>query len=93
MTNMPYFPHFHGRHITISPTHYHSRYIKTKKTMNCATLLTIVPLHHLTTTLHEKQFTIIVLNQTLNRFVAQKANRLFINHYDHAIARSMEETL
>ena len=48
-------------------------------------------LHHLTRALHEKQFTIIGLTQPLNRFVAQKANRISINHYDHAIARYMEE--
>ena len=40
-------------------------------------------LYHATTALHEKQFTIIGLKQTLNRFTAQKANRLSINHYDH----------
>ena len=47
-------------------------------------------LHHLTTALHEEQFTTIGLTQTLNSFVAQKANRSSINHYDHAIARYME---
>ena len=31
-------------------------------------------------------------NQTLNRFVAQKANRFCINHYNHAIARYIEDT-
>ena len=49
-------------------------------------------LHHLTTAIHEKQFTTIGLTQTLNRFVAPKANRFSINHYDHAIARYMENT-
>ena len=49
-------------------------------------------LHHLTTALHEKQFTAIGLTQILNRFIAQKANQFSINHYDHAIARYMEGT-
>ena len=49
-------------------------------------------LHHLTTEIHEKQFTAIGLTQALNRFVAPKANRFSINHYDHAIARYMEDT-
>ena len=49
-------------------------------------------LHHLTAALHEKQFTTIGLTQTLNRFITQKANRFSINHYDHAIARYMENT-
>ena len=49
-------------------------------------------LYHVTTALHEKQFTAIGLTQTLNRFVAQKANRFSINHYDHPIARYMEAT-
>ena len=30
--------------------------------------------------------------QTLNRFVAPKAKQFSINHYDHAIARYMEDT-
>ena len=47
---------------------------------------------HLATALHEKQFTTIGLTQTLNRFVAQKANQFSINHYDHATARYMEDT-
>ena len=41
--------------------------------------------------LHEKQFTIIGLNQTLNRFTAQNANRFSFNHYNHAIARPKED--
>ena len=49
-------------------------------------------LYHLSTALHEKQLTTIGLTQTLNRFVAQKANRFSINHYDHAIARYIEVT-
>ena len=48
-------------------------------------------LYHLTTALHEKQFTTIGLNQTLTRFTEQKANRFSINHYDHAIARPNED--
>ena len=48
-------------------------------------------LHHLTTSLHEKQFTTIGITQTLNRFNAQKTNRFSINNYDHAIARYMED--
>ena len=48
-------------------------------------------LHHLTTALHEKQFTTIGLTKTLNRFVAQKANRFSFNHYYHLIARYMED--
>ena len=48
-------------------------------------------LYHLTTALHEKQFTTIGLNQTLNRFTAQKVNRYSINHYDYAIARPNED--
>ena len=53
--------------------------------MNCVT-------QHLTTALHEKQFTTIGLTQTLNRFTAKNANRFSINHYDHAIAQYMEDT-
>ena len=34
-------------------------------------------LHHLTTTVHEKQFTAIRLTQTLNRFVAPKSKLIF----------------
>ena len=49
-------------------------------------------LHHLTTALYEKHFTTIGPTQTSNRFTAQKANRHSINHYDHAIARYMEDT-
>ena len=49
-------------------------------------------LHHLTTALHEKQFTTIALTQTLNRFNRQNANQFSINHYDHAIGRYMEDT-
>ena len=49
-------------------------------------------LHHLTTALHEKQFTTIGLTQTLKRFVAQKANRFSIIHYDPAVARYMDDT-
>ena len=49
-------------------------------------------LYRLTTALHEKQFTIIGLNQTLNRFTAQNANRFSFNHYNHAIARPKEDT-
>ena len=49
-------------------------------------------LHHLTTELHEKQFTAIGLTKTLSRFTAQKANRFSINQYDHAIARYMGDT-
>ena len=49
-------------------------------------------IHHLTTALHEKQFTTIGQTETLNRFTAQKANQFSINHYDHAIARYMEDT-
>ena len=48
-------------------------------------------IHHLTTALHENQFTTIGLNQTLNRFIAPKANQLSINHFVHAVARYMEE--
>ena len=48
-------------------------------------------LNHLTTALHEKQFTTIGLNQTLTRFTAQKANSFSINHYDHAIAGPYED--
>ena len=48
-------------------------------------------LQHLTTALHEKQFTTIGLTQTLNRFTAKNANRFSINHYDHAIAQNMDE--
>ena len=46
----------------------------------------------LTTALHLNQFTAIGLNQTLNRFIAQKANRLSINHYDHTGTRYMEDS-
>ena len=38
LANTPCFSHFHGPHITISPNHYHSHYIITKKTMNFVTL-------------------------------------------------------
>ena len=49
-------------------------------------------LHNLTTAHHEKQFKTLELTQTTDSFVAQKANRISINHYDHAIARYMEDT-
>ena len=51
------------------------------------------PFHQLTTALHEIYFTAIGLPQTLNRLVAQKANRFSINHYDHAMGRYMEDTV
>ena len=47
----------------------------------------------LTTALHEKQFTTKGLTQTIKRFVAQKTNRILINHSDHAIVRCMEDTV
>ena len=50
-------------------------------------------LPQLTTALHEKQFTTLGLTQTLNRFVAEKPNRFSIKHYNHAIARYMEDTV
>ena len=50
-------------------------------------------LHQLTIARHEKQFTTIGLTQTMNRLVAQKAIRFSINHYDHAIAQYMEDTI
>ena len=52
-------------------------------------------LHHLTTALHEKKTIHNYRTNTnlKNRFVAQKANRFLINHYDHAIARYMEDTV
>ena len=49
-------------------------------------------LQKLTTALHEKQFTTIGLNQTLNKFIAPRANRFYINHYDHSTTRYMENT-
>ena len=49
-------------------------------------------IHHLTTALHENQFTTIGLNQTLNRFIAPKPNRFSINHYDHAVNRYMKDS-
>ena len=42
--------------------------------------------------MHEKQFTTTELTQTIHRFVAQKTNRFSFEHYDHAIARYMEDT-
>ena len=87
MTNIPCFPDFHGHHNIISPTHYHFHYKKNPEDNElCQTQL-----HHLITELHEKQFTTIGLTRTLNRFVAQKANRFSINHYGHAIARYMDD--
>ena len=50
-----------------------------------------IRLYHLATALHEKQFTTIGLNQTLNRFTVQKANRFSNKHYDHAIALPNED--
>ena len=50
-------------------------------------------LHQPTKALHEKQFTTIGLTQTSNSFVAQKANRMSIKQYDHAIGRYMENTV
>ena len=76
---MPCFPHLHGPHIIISLSEYHSHLCHTR-------------IHHLTTALHEKQFTTIGLTETLNRFTAQKANQFSINHYDHAFARYMEDS-
>ena len=49
-------------------------------------------LHKLTSAIHEKHFTTIGLNQTLNRSIAQRANRFSIYHYDHAITRYIEDT-
>ena len=46
-------------------------------------------LEKLTTAPQEKQFTIIGLNQSLNRFVAPRANRISIIHYEHAFTRYM----
>ena len=46
----------------------------------------------ITTALHLNQFTTIGLNQTLNRFIAQKAIRFSINHYDHPVNRYMEDS-
>ena len=40
-----------------------------------------------------KKMTTIGLKQTLNRFVAQKANRFSINNYNHAIAQYLEDTV
>ena len=50
-------------------------------------------IHHLTAALHENHFITIGLSQTLNRFIAPKANRLSINPYDHAVIRYMEDSL
>ena len=50
-----------------------------------------VKLYILTTALHKKKFTTIGLNQTLNGFIAQKADRFSINHFDHAIARPNDD--
>ena len=52
-----------------------------------------IQLHRLTMALLEKQFTSFGLTQTLHRFVPQKANRLSINPYNHAIARYMNGTV
>ena len=46
----------------------------------------------LTTALHVNQFTTKGLNQTLNRFIAQKTNRFSINHYDHTVTTYMENS-
>ena len=40
----------------------------------------------------KKQFSTIGLKQTLNRFVAQKANRFSFNHDNHPIAQNGEDT-
>ena len=40
----------------------------------------------------KKQFSTIGLTQTLNRFVAQKANRFSFNHDNHPIALYVEDT-
>ena len=45
------------------------------------------------TSAHEKQFTTIGLTQGLKRFIAHKVNRFSINHYGHATARYMEDTV
>ena len=47
--------------------------------------------HELTTPLYGNQFTTIGLIQTLNRFIAPRANRFSINLYNHAITRYMED--
>ena len=44
-------------------------------------------IHHLTTALQENQFITIGLSQTLNRFIAPKANTLSINPYDLVYGR------
>ena len=44
-------------------------------------------IHHLTTALHLNQFTKNWLSQTLNGFLAQKANVYPINKYNHAVIR------
>ena len=49
-------------------------------------------IHHLIIALHENQFTSIGLSQTLNRFVAPKANQFYLNHYDYAVAMYMENS-
>ena len=41
---------------------------------------------------HLNQFTTIVLNQALNRFIAQKVNRFPANHYDHTVTRYIEDS-
>ena len=46
----------------------------------------------LTTALHLNHFITIGWNQTLNRVIAQKANRFSINHYDHTVTRYMENS-
>ena len=38
------------------------------------------------------QFNNIGLNQIVNHFIAQEANRYSINHYDHTVVRSMEDS-
>ena len=43
--------------------------------------------HKLTSALLEIHCTIIGLNQTFNRFIAQRVNRFSINNYDRAITR------
>ena len=49
-------------------------------------------IHQLTTALNANHFTTIELGQTLNRFIAPRANRFSINNYDHAVTRYMEDT-
>ena len=49
-------------------------------------------IHQLTTVFNENQFTAVGLSQTLNRFIAPRADIFAITHYNHAVTRYMADT-